>query len=58
MRRLVIGSEVGSHFAPGFGAMHEIRSTRPPIRFSPAARLIAYGAAILVGIAALGHFPG
>lgn len=58
MRRAVIGSEVGHRFAPGFQAMHEIRYSHPRIRIGQPARLIAVGMAILLGIAALGHFPG
>lgn len=58
MRRAVFGSEVGHRFAPGFQAMHAIRSSYPRLRVGQPVRLVAVGMAILVAIAALGHFPG
>ena len=55
MRRAIFGSEVGSHFAPGFGAVHEIRPSRIRLRLGQPARFAAYGAMLLVAIAAIGH---
>ncbi len=55
MRRAVIGSEVGSNFTPGFGALHEMR--RPPfrVRIGEPYKIVGYGALILLAVAALGH---
>ena len=55
MRRAIFGSEVGSHFAPGFGAVHEIRPSRIRFRLGQPGRLAACGTMILVAIAAIGH---
>lgn len=55
MRRVVIGSEVGVEFTPGFGALHRIRRPRFRLRVPLPYRWAGYGVLALVALAALGH---
>lgn len=55
MRRLVIGSEVGSSFSPGFGALHEMRRPAFRLRVGEPYKIIGYGMLILLAVATIGH---
>jgi hypothetical protein len=55
MRRAVFGSEVGARFAPGFGALHEIRPSRVRFRLGRPGLIAAGGMAVLIAVAAIGH---
>jgi hypothetical protein len=55
MKRMVIGSEVGARFTPGFGALYELKRPRMRLRI-PSAYKWAGGAALaFVALAAIGH---
>ena len=55
MRRLVMGSEVGAQFTPGFGALHELRRPRLRLRLPTPYKWAGYGLLALVAISAIGH---
>ncbi len=55
MRRLVIGSEVGARFSPGFGALHELRRPRLRLRIPTPVKWTGYGVLALIAVSALGH---
>ena len=55
MKRIVIGSEVGAKFSPGFGALHQLKRPRLRLRI-PAPYTLAGGAVLAVAtLAAGGH---
>jgi len=55
MRRMLIGSEVGARFTPGFGALHELRRPRMRLRVPAPYRWVGYGVLALVALSAIGH---
>lgn len=55
MRRMVIGSEVGANFTPGFGALHEVRRPRLRMRFTPVSTWAGGALLALLAVSTLGH---
>ena len=55
MRRMVIGSEVGAQFTPGFGALHELRRPRLRFRLPAPYKWAGYAVLALIAVSALGH---
>ncbi len=55
MRRVVIGSEVGSRFTPGFGALHQLRRPRVRLRIPTPYKWVGGALLALVTLAAIGH---
>ncbi len=55
MRRMVIGSEVGAQFTPGFGALHELRRSRLRLRIPTPYKWAGYAVLALLALSALGH---